>query len=165
MEKNIQEIKDQMIIVKNNQSELADLNSTSKVSIWNLFLFIIAFCFQDLRAYFDAHRIDVTDVILNQKSCTLPWYRIMALEFQHGFDLLIDSDKFDNTDATLEEIDNSKIIKHATATDGDRPGTIIIKVAGEQNDKLVQISDLQKTSIEAYFAEIKGAGDRITIIN
>ena len=165
MNSTIEQTKQEMINVKNNQDALVDLNSTSKVSIWNLFLFIIAFCFQDLRKYFDAHRQDVLDSLNNQKSCTLPWYRTKAMEFQYGFDLITDSDKYDNTNSTEDEISAAKIIRYAAVNESEQIGRIIIKVAGEENDKLTPISDEQKTSLEAYFQEVKAAGDKITVIN
>lgn len=165
MSKSVQEIKNEMIVVKDNENTLTDLNSTSKVSVWNLFLFIIAFCFQDLRSYFDAHRDDVIERLNNQKSCTLAWYRTKALAFQYGFDLITDTDVFDIEGAAEATISASKIIKYAAVNDGDTPGTIVIKVATESNEKLSQITAAQKTSLEAYFAEIKAAGDKISIIN
>ncbi|WP_233860986.1 nucleotidyltransferase [Tenacibaculum piscium] len=161
----VQEIKNKMIAVKENESSLKDLNSTSKVSIWNLFLFIVAFCFQDLRSYFDAHRKYIDYRLAHEKAGTLPWYRIMALAFQNGFDLSTDTDKFQNETATSEEIDASKIIKYATANDGEVAGTIVIKVATETNGKLSRITPQQEESLKQYFEEIKFAGDDITVIN
>ncbi|MEX6627577.1 nucleotidyltransferase [Tenacibaculum salmonis] len=161
----VQDIKNNMIAVKEKETALADLNSTSKVSIWNLLLFIVAFCSQDLRTYFSEHRKYINHRLANQKAGTLPWYRSMALAFQYGFHLIADTDKFQNELATSEEIEASKLIKYAAVNEGDKPGTIVIKVATETDNKLATLSPEAEISIKQYFKEIAFAGDRITIIN
>lgn len=165
MKGNVEEIKQQMVGLKDSDPILAELSSTSNVSIWNLFLYIVARCFQDQRVYFDAHRTDVNWELTNQKSGTLPWYRQKALAFQYGFDLLADSDKFDNTTATETEIEDSKILKYAAVNESEESGRIIIKVATQIDNQLSPISEEQNTSLKEYFEEIKYAGTRITIIN
>ncbi|CAA0153160.1 nucleotidyltransferase [Tenacibaculum maritimum] len=161
----VKDTQNKMIAVKENETALADLNSTSKVSIWSLLFFIVAVCTGDLRDYYKDHRKYVDDRLANQKAGTLPWYRSMAVVFQNGFDLIPQTNKFDNQAATNEEIAASKIIKYATANDGEVKGTIVIKVATEKNGKLSPITDEQEESLEKYFEEIKWAGDAITIIN
>ncbi len=165
MKGNVQEIKEQMVSIKETDPVLAEANSASKVSIWNLFLYIVARCFQDQRAYFDAHRADVDYKLANQKSGTLPWYRFMALSFQYGFDLIEDTDKFDNRKVSEQDIDASKIIKYSAVNESSERGVIIIKVATETNNELSKITIDQYDALTAYFEEIKFAGSRITIIN
>lgn len=161
----IQDIKNQMIAVKENETALQDLTSVSKVSIWLHLFFIVASCIIDLRKYFTAHRAYVDDRLANQKAGTLPWYRAKALEFQYGFDLITDRDKFDNGTATEQEIEDSKVIKYAAVNEGDKPGTIVIKVATEVNEKLATLPTEVEASLKEYYKEIGFAGDRITIIN
>lgn len=164
----VQETKNKMIAVKNQQSALVNLNSSNKVSIWNLLLFIVASCFQDQRKYFEAHRKYVDYRLANQKAGTLAWYRQKALAFQWGFMLIKNTDKFDNSSHTNQEIEDSKIIKYATANNGEAKGTIVIKVATEVNGELSTISPEQETAIKEYFKPEKGvafAGDEVVLIN
>ncbi|SNR16539.1 nucleotidyltransferase [Tenacibaculum jejuense] len=161
----VQEIKNKMILAKDNEIDLAELNSKSKTSIWNLILYIVAVSFQDIKTYFDAHRKNVDTALKNEKYGTLAWYRKKALDFQNGFDLITDSDLFDNTDATEEEIEDSKIIKYAAVTEGDNLGTVVIKIATEENSKLKPITNEVEKAVQAYFEEIKIAGTRISVTN
>ncbi|MCT4698090.1 nucleotidyltransferase [Tenacibaculum haliotis] len=161
----VQQIKNEMIAVKENETALAGLTSTSKVSIWLHLLYIVAVCVGDLKQYFSSHRTYIDERLANQKSGTLPWYRSMALAFQYGFDLITDTDTFDNNNADEQAIEDSKIIKYAAVNEGDKPGTIVIKVATEESGKLAILTPEAETSVKQYFKEIGFAGDRITIIN
>ena len=114
---------------------------------------------------FGQYTKEVDDKLYNQKSGRLPWYRYMALRFQYGFNLLTDSDEFDNTGATNEQIEASKIIKYAAVNNGDTPGRIIVKIAGETDGVLSPISEEAQVSVEEYFEEVKYAGSYVTVIN
>ncbi|TCI93685.1 nucleotidyltransferase [Tenacibaculum sp. M341] len=165
----VQQIKDRMLSVLKNETVLSSLklpSSESKSAIWDLYLYIIAVCSVDLRAYFDSHREDVNATIKNEKYGTLPWYRRKALAYQDGFDLLDESDKFDNGNATAKEIEESKIIKHAAVNEGDTPGTVIIKIATEKNNVLKPVEEEIADAIRVkYFDNIKIAGTRVVVIN
>ncbi|CAA0144706.1 conserved hypothetical protein [Tenacibaculum maritimum] len=154
-----------MIAAKEKETALQDLNDTRKVSIWLLLFYIVAVCVSDLRDYFIEHRKYIDDRLANQKSGTLPWYRSMALAFQYGFDLIEKTDKFNNENATQEQIEASKIIKYAAVNDGDTKGSIVIKIATEKNGKLSTIEPEEAFALNEYFKEIKWGGDALVIIN
>ena len=160
----LEEDKRRMIAVKESETALEDLNSTSRVSVWLKLLYIVAFCLQHLREYFKAHRNEVDYKLANLRWGTLPWYRQKALAFQYGFDLVADTDVFVNG-IQQQQIEESKIIKYAAVNDGDKPGVLIVKVAGENKGVLAPILPEAKLALENYFNEIKGAGHRITVIN
>lgn len=137
----------------------------SLVSLENILFEIVALAIFIHELFFDQHRVEIEDKILNQKSGRLSWYRTMALRFQFGFDLVPDKDYFDNGTATAEQIANSKIIKYAAVDESQTESRIIIKIAGEENGVLSDFTDpTQVEAIEAYFKEIKWPG-KITIIN
>ncbi len=165
MARTIEIIYDEMLQRKSAMPSLDTLDSTSKVAIWRLLLYIVAVSIWTIEKLFDTHKSELTTAIGNQKSGTLSWYRTAALKFQYGFDLLDDSDKFNNTNATAEQITTSKIIKYAAVNEGGANGVIIVKIAGEINNTLSPILTEQYDSITAYFNEIKYAGSDITIIN
>ncbi|CAL2108172.1 conserved hypothetical protein [Tenacibaculum sp. 190524A02b] len=154
-----------MIAVKQKQTALKNLNSTSKVSVWLNLLYVVLTTSNDVKSYFDEHRKEVEYSLNNGKAGTLPWYRKMALKFQYGFDLIKDTDKFDNTNATEQEIEQSKLIKYAAVNEGDKAGTIVIKIAGEESGVLAPLAPEVQNAVTAYFSEVKGAGDKIKIIN
>jgi hypothetical protein len=137
----------------------------SLVSFENILFDILSYSIYLLEQLFNQHQKEVDLQLYNQKSGRLPWYRYMALKFQYGFDLITDSDEFDNTGYTAAQIEASKIIKYSAVNEGDVQGVIVIKIAGETDGKLAPISADAKTTAEAYFNEIKYAGSRINVIN
>ncbi|CDF80561.1 conserved hypothetical protein [Formosa agariphila KMM 3901] len=114
---------------------------------------------------FDLHATEVDTQILNQKNARLPWYRFMALKYQYGFDLITDTDNFDNDNATEEQIETSKIIKYAAVNESEVDSRVILKIAGETSEELSPITLEQRSAFDAYIAEIKPAGVKVTIIN
>lgn len=145
-----------------------DANFTDEFSLVSLenFLFeIFAFAIYVHELLFDNHKKEVDDALYNQKSGRLPWYRYMALQFQYGFDLITDTDLFDNTAATDEQIEASKIIKYAAVSESAEESRVIIKIAGEDASELAPITTPERAAFEAYINEIRYAGVKITIIN
>ncbi len=165
MARTIQDIQQEILTAKEAEPHLSDLNSTSKVAIWRLWTYITAFVIHTLERIFDQHKKEVAEALSEQKPHTARWYRNKALAFQYGFDLLEDSDKFDNTGYTEDEINNSKIVKYSAVTESETESRLIVKIATEQGGELQPISTVQKASFEAYMNEIKDAGVKITIIN
>lgn len=138
----------------------------SLVSLENILFEIVALAIFIHELFFDQHAKEVDERLANEKSGTLPWYRTMALRFQYGFDLLDDKDVFDNGTATLEQIENSKIIKYSAVNEAQDNSRVIIKIAGETNGELSDFENAQQVeAIENYFKRIKIAGTKVTIIN
>jgi len=147
-----------------------DLNAVfsdefSLVSIENFLFEIIAYAIFVHELVFDNHKKEVDDALYNQKSGRLPWYRYMALQFQYGFDLITDTDLFDNTESTPEEIETSKIIKYAAVSESADESRVIIKIAGEVDDVLAPINVFQRDAFQSYLDEIRYAGVKLTVIN
>lgn len=149
--------------ISSNEVLSAKLNSTSKVAIYRLFTFIVAGSIWILESFFDQHKAETDNKILNQKAGRKTWYRTKALSFQYGFELATDQDYFVNGSATEEEIEASKIVKYSAVDEAQ--SRVIIKIAGESNGVLAPITTEQKEALEEYFKEIKWAGTTITIIN
>ena len=137
----------------------------SLVSLENIVFEIVAFAIWTLEKLFDIHKQEVEIALVNQKSGTLPWYRTKALAFQYGFDLLIDSDLFDNGTATQDQIQDSKIVKYAAVNESVNQSRVIVKIAGENTGVLSPISPEQQESFVAYINEVKYAGVPVTVVN
>ena len=165
MARTIQEIQTLILQAKAQEPALNELNSTSKVAIWRLWVYIIAVAIWSLEKLFDQHRADIDKRLAELKPHTARWYRSKALAFQYGFDLLPDSDKFNNTVHTEEQIEASKIVKYSAVVESPNEGRLIVKIAGEQGEQLQPITDAQKQAFEAYFQEIKDAGVRLSVVN
>ena len=165
MARTIQEIQTLILQAKAQEPALSELNSTSKVAIWRLWVYIIAVAIWSLEKLFDQHRADIDKRLAELKPHTARWYRSKALAFQYGFDLLPDSDKFNNQGHTEEAIEASKIVKYSAVIESKNEGRLIVKIAGEQGDTLQPITDAQKQAFEAYLQEIKDAGVRLSVVN
>lgn len=137
----------------------------SLVSLENFLFEIVAYTMFVHELVFDNHKKEIDDKLYNQKSGRLSWYRFMALQFQYGFDLITDTDQFDNTGATDDQIEASKIIKYAAVNEAETDSRVIIKIAGETDDELQPINAFQRDAFEAYLSEIRYAGVKLTVIN
>ena len=131
MARTIEQINNEIIKAKESEPALAGLTSTSKVAIWRLWAYITAFVIWTLEKIFDEHKKEVSEALSELKPHTARWYRNKALAFQYGFDLHSETDLFDNTGKSKEEIENSKIIKYSAVTEVEIESRLIVKIATE----------------------------------
>lgn len=165
MARSIQDIQQLIYAQKAQEPALENLNSTSKVAIWRLWVYIISVAIWSLEKLFDLHRTDIDKRLTELKPHTARWYRSKALAFQYGYYLAHDSDKYNNQWLTDEQIEASKIIKYSAVVESKNEGRLIVKIAGEHGDTLQPITDAQRQSFEAYLQEIKDAGVRLSVVN
>lgn len=152
--------------IASNEVLLSKLNSLSLYAVYRNFTYIVAVAIYVFEGFFDLHRVEIDNKIINQKSGRLSWYRTMALAFQFGFDLVPDKDYFDNGNATAEVIAASKIIKYAAVTEATESSRVILKIAGETDGELSPFTNpAQVEAIEYYVDEFRIAGVIVTIIN
>lgn len=135
----------------------------SNTALESIIFDIMAFCVYTHETLFDIHKAEIDDKLTNQKSGRPSWYRYMALQFQYGFSLVPDKDYFDNTNATQEQIETSKIVKYAAVT--QPPGRLLIKIAGEINNALSPIPAAALVSFIEYVEEFKYGGVDVDVIN
>ena len=165
MARSIQDIQQLIYAQKAQEPALESLNSTSKVAIWRLWVYIISVAIWSLEKLFDLHRTDIDKRLTELKPHTARWYRSKALAFQYGFSLSLDSDKYNNQWLPQEQIEASKIIKYSAVVESKNEGRLIVKIAGEQGEQLQPITDAQKQAFEGYLQEIKDAGVRLSVVN
>jgi hypothetical protein len=165
MARSINEIQAQILNEIASNENLQDLNSTSKVSIYRLITFIIAFAIWTLETLFDIHKDQIDKALNEQKAGRPNDYKNAALNFQYGFPLLPDSADFDNTGYTPEEIEGSKIIKYCSVKESSQSARLIIKIAGESGSNLQAITLPQENAFKAYMEDWKWAGVKLSIVN
>ena len=163
MAQSIEEIQLEIFNRIASDDKLASLNSTSKVAIYRLFVFVVSYSILVLQILFDTHKKEVSDIIEAKMPHRASWYRTKALDFQYGHALIVDSDKYDNTGFTAQEIEDSKIIKYSAVTQNG--GQLLIKIASESGGVLEPITDPQKASFDAYVQEIADCGVKYVVIN
>nr|WP_315175609.1 hypothetical protein [uncultured Flavobacterium sp.] len=183
MARTIAEIQNEILNEKDNQSALKGLTSSSKTSIWRLWVNIVATAIW-------VHEKIVEKNALVSRPHTLNWYREQALNYIHGAELewKDGSYQFDTTGFIDDnEIDNAKIIKYCAVSEVDletvlkpnkdvdeifsdyfrnKVGVVFIKVATENNGKIsrIDVPD-QLAGFKEYIARIKDAGNQVHIIS
>lgn len=135
----------------------------SLVSFENIVFDFLSYFMFLLEQLFDTHKKEVDDIIEAKMPHRPSWYRSKAKAFQYGFDLIEDSDKYDNTGFTSDVIEASKIIKYSAVTQNG--GQLLIKIASENNGVLTPITAPQKAAFDAYIAEIADCGVKYIVVN
>jgi hypothetical protein len=150
-----------------NSDIVSMFDNSSKAAVWKIIFYAIAFSHFVFETIMDKFIVYINDMISRLGPHNLRWYRTKALAFQFAFNLLPESDKFDNGNASPEIIENSKIIKYAavneTTVEGKR--VILIKIAGESAGDLTQLSSEQEAAFIAYMENVKDAGNKLLIYN
>lgn len=166
MARSVEEIQSQILNEIASNENLQDLNSTSRVSIYRLLSFIVAFAIWTLEKLFDTHKEQIEIALNEQKAGRPNDYRNAALNFQYGFPLLPNSIDFDNTGYTIEEIEASKIIKYCSVKESSESARLIIKIAGEGDGILQELESIQVDAFNAYMEDwFKWAGVKLSIVN
>lgn len=137
------------------------LTSTSMTAIYRLFLYIVAFAAWTEEKIFDLFKLEINENISAMKPHSLRWYAERSKLFQFGFDLLDESDYYDNTGITNDVIQASKIVSYAAVV--EQPRGIRIKVAKTIGDDLGQLSTPEIYAFTLYIKEIKDAGVKALI--
>lgn len=132
-----------------------NLTSTSKVAIWRLWTYIIAFCQWTLEVLFDSHKTEVTTIIATQKPHGLQWYVTIAKLFQYGYALPPDSDTYGVIDT------DAQIVTYAAAEEVTKG--LRIKAAKLDSGDLASLSATELTAFTAYMEAVRDAGVRLYI--
>lgn len=137
----------------------------SIVSFESVLFDVLAISWFVLKELFSQHRKEIDEKIAKQKTHRLAWIQGMYLNFQYGFELLPESDLFNNDDATPDQIEESKIIKYCAVSESDTQREVIIKIATEVSEELAPVKADKMETIYEYTTRIKGVGVPYRIIN
>lgn len=135
----------------------------STVSIENILFGIIAIGARVVVQLFDLHKREVSNIIKNQKVGSLRWYAYMARQFQFGRNLNPDTDEYDNSGLTDEQIAANKIVAYSAV--GKRDGVLLIKVAKLVGDDLAPLAPDELAAFAEYMTRVQCAGDELEYIN
>jgi hypothetical protein len=174
MARTIQEIYDSIIAEKETRAELLnlqpapdtsqtfldDLTSTSKVAIWRLLFYTVAFAIWVHEKLFDEHTAAVNALAADLITGTARWYQLEMFKFQFGDTLLFIDGKFQYA---IEDL-NAQIIKRsAVQVNGTQ---VIIKVAKlDITDNPIPLSIAELTAFTEYVNQIKFAGTNTLIVS
>jgi len=148
--------------IDDSQRILDDLNTTSKVGVWRLFVWIISTRIADLQNLFTQHKNVVEKRSRELVLGNLQWYQKIALEFQHGHALEFDQKTLQYE--YLNEDINARIVKLASANDGVA-SEVILKVACLSGTTPVQLTTPELASLQTYLNRIRFAGVKIQAVS
>lgn len=163
MARTITEIQTEIIGAVQADGTLAGASSTSSTAIWRLWTRIVAGAIWTIEVIFDRYQLDLLARVEALKPHSLRWYQQKALDFQYGSDLPEDSDTYDNSILTEEEVTEQKIVAQAAATEENE--YVKIKVAKADGENLTILDNDEYDALEAYLFEVKDAGVRLELIN
>jgi hypothetical protein len=150
----IGQIEQEILQAKNQEAELAGLNSVSQTAIWRLWVKITAFMHNVLEKLFDKFSVEIFGLIAQNRPGTLAWYVQKARSFQNG-DTLNSLGEYDVIDA------NKQIITRCSVR--EITGGVSIKIA--KSEPPVQLSAVELQNFTAYISKVKFAGVGVNIVN
>ncbi len=127
----------------------------SKVCIERVLFYVTAFVMYVREKALDKWLSDVEATALATRYGTKQWWHKMALTWQKGYQIEVDSDG--GLDYATED-DEAKIIKYAAIVPDGR--NIYIKVAKEESGELQALSSSELTEFSSYLEAIKPLGIR-----
>lgn len=137
----------------------------SVVSIESILFFVVASCMWVNQQLFGQHKIDVQQLLNEQRVHTGNWYAHMAKQFQFGQDLVQETDRYDNTGLTSEEIESKRVVKYSAAVESVDKSILYLKIATDSSGVREPLPNNQLTAFKAYINRVQDAGVRIEVIN
>ena len=140
------------------QTFLDDLTSGSKVAVWRLIFWVVAFGIFVHEQLFDRHVTDIEEAAKAVTPGTLPWYAGEAKLFQDGFTLVFNdaTRKFEYADTTSATALAAKIIKHSSSR--DISGVVTTKIARVVGGVTQKLTAAQLASFNIQWDQRKIAG-------
>ena len=165
----IEEIKAQILTKKAEYSGLDELNSTSKVAIYNLWAYVVAFVIWLQYGFFETYKAETDEKIKAQKVYTELWFRDQALNYRHGHQLVKEGYNLTYSDEgyTEAEIAAALVVKRAAVVELEVTNQtfLFIKCATEIDGVLAKLTDAQKQGLADYYKRIKPAGTKLEVFS
>lgn len=143
--------------IDDSQTLLDNLNSTSMVAVWRMFIWLVAFSQYLFEQVMYQYQEDVDETISNSFVGSVKWYVNQTTLFQYGSGVTIN----DNYSVGYPVVDTDQQICEF-ASGEESGGALIIKTRRKDTDIF---STPELNALIEYLNTIKFAGTRITVIN
>lgn len=163
MARSVTEIETQITTIAQNDEYLAPkLTSTSNVSMWRLWVRVIAVCFNALEQLWDTVKADINKLLAAKVYFNDELLRAKILEFQLG-----DTVKVIDGVVGYEVIDVSKrIVSYCSIENNIDTGIATAKVAKKDSNGLpLQLSNSELNQVKLYVSKISPPGCTIQIVS
>lgn len=144
-------------ILTTSEKTLNNVNSTSKVSIWRLFVWIFSFVLW-------SHEKIVLQNALNSRPQNLPNFRAAVLNFHDGLELVWNNGSFTYDLSTVANPEERKIIDRCAVLESN-DGELVVKVAKDNGGVLEPLDGDEQSRLLDYIRQIKVPGVQIRLIN
>lgn len=149
------------ILTENEQNILGNVNSTSKVGVLRGMVYVVAVAIWSLQKLMDLFRSEINKLVAETRPFTEDWYVRTALSYQDGYDLLDNGGyPVPQTVAEKEAVEVSQVIDKAAVEQTVRSGvgSLRVKVATLQGEKLVPVSGTVLAGFQEYIEQMGAAG-------
>ncbi|MPT35741.1 MAG: hypothetical protein E2604_11825 [Flavobacterium sp.] len=153
-------------VLIDQEQTLADVSSTSKVAIWRLWVWVIAFAQFVQEQYWDTFKKEMEKRIAESRIHTPKWYREKALNFMFGVPLVPETDYYDLTGLSNAQISGARIVANAASIRvvQNGYGTLRLKVVRLVDGEYSPLTPEQVTALDVYFNQnIADAGTLVKI--
>lgn len=148
-----------VVLTTDEQAILPELISTSRVSVFRQFIYVISVAIWAGWKKWQVLSDDIDARIAATRPFTKGWYKETALNYQHGRDLE-ETGVYDNTGLTLAQIAAEKVVAKAAVIEAisNNRGILRIKVAKLSANVLEPLSGPELTGFDAYMELMGAAG-------
>lgn len=180
MANTIEHIKEKIeATVKEQLPELAR-SAASRVAEWKLWTYIVAVAIHAFELIMDNFQKEITALTTRITPGTVRWYAEMCKRFQNGNSLSFDEstgllyykEDFPESSRIIKNVAISEGVDEDEAADGQPAAGVPsgrtclhIKVAKEENGKIVELSPEELRNFEGYIDAIKFAGCQTKVIS
>ncbi len=140
-------------VLTSSEQKLLQANSTSKLSVWRDWIWVVAFAQWVQEQYWAVFQKEIDAKIAKSRPHTAKWYREKAMAFLYGVPLVVDADYYDTSTMTEAQIAAAKIISNASTLRilQNGYGTLRIKVVRTINNAYAPVLTEHITALNAYF--------------
>ena len=144
-------------VLTTSEQTLSSANSTSKVAIWRLWVWIMAYALH-------IHERIVERNAQNSRPHTIRWYREQCMNFLDGLPLVWKDGQFQYDLTNVQDAENRKIVDRVAVLESEN-GELVLKVAKDIGGILQPLTPAELVRFKAYVGQIKDAGNRTRFIN
>lgn len=137
----------------------------SVVSVERIMFNAVAECFATLGAEQTQFLTDVDELLAANLAHRPQWYAEKAKLLQYGAELVSDTDGYDNSGLTSDQVTAMQVVKYAAAVETTDKSMMFLKVATGEAGNRSPLSEMQLSAFKQYMNRISDSGVRITIIN
>lgn len=174
MARSVRAIYDQIILVKNGQSDIngllpnnesfqrlsEDVKAKVPVARWRLLYYVVAVVIHIFELLADLLKQDIIEINAKSKPATARWYQSQVLNFQLGYTLVYQDDLYQYP--VVDEA--AKIIK-LCAVQERTTGGVIIKVAKLSSNGPTPLDPSELAAVQGYVKQIRIPGPPIQILS